>query len=64
MANKLYRNFFVKKLWPDFNKNDFNKILNKFNQIKKKFWCNIMSNLNKRILTSFPFINISSICYI
>ena len=29
--------FFVKKLWPDFNKNDFNKILNKFNQIKRNF---------------------------
>ena len=29
--------FFVRKLWPDFNKNDFNKILNKFNQIKRNF---------------------------
>ena len=29
--------FFVKKLWPDFNKNDFNKILNKFNKIKRNF---------------------------
>tara|TARA_A100001234_G_scaffold210210_1_gene209733 strand:- start:749 stop:1399 length:651 start_codon:yes stop_codon:yes gene_type:complete len=29
--------FFIKKLWPDFNKNDFNKILNKFNQIKRNF---------------------------
>ena len=29
--------FFVKKLWPDFKKNDFNKILNKFNQIKRNF---------------------------
>tara|TARA_B100000963_G_scaffold2168_1_gene1730 strand:- start:6460 stop:7140 length:681 start_codon:yes stop_codon:yes gene_type:complete len=29
--------FFVKKLWPDFNKNDLNKILNKFNQIKRNF---------------------------
>ena len=29
--------FFVKKLWPDFNKNDFNKILNKFNRIKRNF---------------------------
>ena len=56
--------FFVKKLWPDFNKNDFNKILNKFNQNKKKFWCNIMSNLNKRILTSFPLLIILFICYI
>ncbi len=29
--------FFVKKLWPDFKKNDFNKILNKFNRIKRNF---------------------------
>ena len=29
--------FFIKKLWPDFNKNDFNKIINKFNQIKRNF---------------------------
>ena len=29
--------FFIKKLWPDFNKNDFNKILNKFNKIKRNF---------------------------
>ena len=29
--------FFVKKLWPDFNVNDFNKILNKFKNIKRNF---------------------------
>ncbi len=29
--------FFVKKLWPDFNKNDFNKIVKKFYQIKRNF---------------------------
>ena len=29
--------FFVSKLWPDFNKSDFNKILNKFNKIKRNF---------------------------
>ena len=29
--------FFIKKLWPDFNKNDFNKILNKFKKIKRNF---------------------------
>jgi undecaprenyl diphosphate synthase len=29
--------FFVRKLWPDFNKNDFNKILKKFYQIKRNF---------------------------
>ena len=29
--------YFEKKLWPDFNKNDFNKILNKFKNIKINF---------------------------
>ena len=29
--------FFEKKLWPDFNKNDFIKILNKYKQIKRNF---------------------------
>ena len=29
--------FFVKKLWPDFNKNDFNKILIKFKKVKRNY---------------------------
>ena len=29
--------FFVKKLWPDFNGNDFKKILKKFKNIKRNF---------------------------
>ena len=29
--------FFVKKMWPDFNNNDFQKILNKFKKIKRNF---------------------------
>ncbi len=29
--------FFIKKLWPDFNKNDFNNILNKFKKIKRNY---------------------------
>ena len=29
--------FFVDKLWPDFNKKDFNKITNKFYKIKRNF---------------------------
>ena len=29
--------FFVKKLWPDFNPNDFKKIINKFKYIKRNF---------------------------
>ena len=29
--------FFVKKLWPDFNKNDFKKILQEYKKIKRNF---------------------------
>ena len=29
--------FFEKKLWPDFNSNDYNKILNKFKKLKRNF---------------------------
>ena len=29
--------FFIKKLWPDFNTNDFKKIINKFKNIKRNF---------------------------
>ena len=29
--------FFVNKMWPDFNKNDFQKILNTFKKIKRSF---------------------------
>jgi undecaprenyl diphosphate synthase len=29
--------FFEKKMWPDFNKNDFKKILNKFKLLKRNF---------------------------
>jgi len=29
--------FFIKKMWPDFNDNDFQKILNKFKKIKRNF---------------------------
>ena len=29
--------FFIKKLWPDFNKSDFNKILEKFKKIKRNY---------------------------
>ena len=29
--------FFVSKMWPDFNQNDFNKIINKFKKIKRNF---------------------------
>ena len=29
--------FFVKKLWPDFNENDFSKIILKFKKLKRNF---------------------------
>ena len=29
--------YFEKKLWPDFNENDYNKILNKFKKTKRNF---------------------------
>ena len=29
--------FFINKLWPDFNEKDFNKIIIKFNKIKRNF---------------------------
>ena len=29
--------FFEKKLWPDFNKNDYKKILNRFKLLKRNF---------------------------
>ena len=29
--------FFIKKLWPDFNKNDFAKIILKFKKIRRNF---------------------------
>ena len=29
--------FFIDKLWPEFNQNDFNNILKKFNKIKRNF---------------------------
>ena len=29
--------FFEKKLWPDFNENDYNKILNRFKNIKRNY---------------------------
>ena len=29
--------FFEKKLWPDFNENDYNRILNNFKKIKRNF---------------------------
>ena len=41
MAISLYRTFFVKKMWPDFTKNDYKKVLSKFKKTRK-FWQYIM----------------------
>ena len=29
--------FFIDKLWPDFNENDFNKVVTNFSKIKRNF---------------------------
>ena len=29
--------FFIKKLWPDFNENDYNKVIKKFKSIKRNY---------------------------
>ena len=29
--------FFLKKMWPDFNRSDFNRIINQFSKINRKF---------------------------
>ena len=29
--------FFIKKLWPDFNKNDLNRIIYNYNKINRNF---------------------------
>ena len=29
--------FFIKKLWPDFTKKDFSKIIEKFSKIRRNF---------------------------
>ena len=36
--------FFLNKMWPDFTKNDFNKIINRYKNIKRNF-----GGLNDRI---------------
>ena len=49
MATSIYRNFFISiKLWPEFNENDFNKIIKKFHNIKRNFGKN-NERIKKRI---------------
>jgi undecaprenyl pyrophosphate synthase len=37
MAISIYRNLFLKKLWPDFNNKDLINIIKKFQTIKRNF---------------------------
>ena len=37
MAISLFRNFFVKKLWPDFNTKDYKIIIKQYKSIKRNF---------------------------
>ena len=51
-----YLNFFIKKLWPDFNIKDYRKIINKFKKLKK-FWKYLMkSEFQKRLISSILLI--------
>jgi undecaprenyl diphosphate synthase len=47
--------FFVKKLWPDFNENDFNKIIKIFKKTKRNFGNIMKIELKKRILSSILY---------
>ena len=50
--------FFVKKMWPDFNKNDFKKIIKKFKSTNRNFGgLNVPIN-KKRIYTSIILLTI------
>ena len=37
MAISIFRDLFVKKLWPAFNEKDYNKIIKKYKNIKRNF---------------------------
>ena len=37
MAISIFRDFFEKKLWPDFNEKDYNKVIKNFKKIKRNF---------------------------
>ena len=37
LAVSIFWNFFWKKLWPDFNESDYEKIIRKFKKIKRNF---------------------------
>ena len=54
--------FFEKKLWPDFKKNDYRKIINKFRLLKRNFGAIKSSlELKKRIITSIILLFFNSI---
>ena len=45
-----YSEIFLKKLWPDFNSNDFKKIINEYKNIKRNL--NMINQDQKRIFSS------------
>ena len=59
MAVSLLRDFFEKKLWPDFSEKDYNKILKKFKNIKEIFEIFNEKRTWKRIFSSLILIPIS-----
>ena len=57
--------FFIDKLWPDFNENDFNKIMNKFNKIKRNLEkYNEKTNYKKELLTSIDYYYLLALFFI
>ena len=57
MAISLFRNFFEKKLWPDFNEKDYYKIIKKYKNIKRNFGKYLMiKEFQKRLISSIILI--------
>ena len=56
--------FFEKKLWPDFNEKDYDKIIKKFKNIKRNFVKYDQSRITKRIFSSFILIPLVIFLYI
>ena len=55
MAVDIYRNFFIKKMWPEFTKKDFFKIISKFKNINRNYG-GLNDKFSKRIITSMIII--------
>ena len=63
MAISLFRNFFEKKLWPEFNEKDYNKIIKNLKVLKEILEIFDEQRINKRIISSILLIPISSFFY-